>query len=727
MTTDAFEVVDAGPAWPLGRGPCHLGARLVPGGADVGVVAPHATGVEVCLLDDPGTDTPAERRYRLHPLAHGRWGGHVPGMAPGQRYGFRVSGPWEPQHGHRHNPNKLLLDPYARGIDGELRLVPEVYATAVDESLRPTSDEPDPCDSAAFVPHSVLIASPEPVPDRPHVPWHDTVIYEAHVKGLTMRLPGVPDELRGTYAGLAHPVTIGYLQDLGVTTIELLPIFAKLTEPALTQRGAVNYWGYNTAAFFAPEPSYATQHARQAGPAAVLDEVRRMVAQLHDAGLEVLLDVVYNHTAEGPVDGPMLCWRGLDNAGYYLHSTATRAQYLDVTGTGNSLDFRTQHVVAMTLDSMRYWVQHVGVDGFRLDLAVTLGRNGTDFDPRHPTLTAMATDPVLSGIKQIAEPWDIGPEGWRTGQFAAPMVEWNDRFRDVVRDFWLSDVAALHDGGHGQDLRDLATRLAGSADLFAHTDIPGGRGPTSSVNFITAHDGFTLADLVAYEVKHNWPNGEGNHDGSDHNRSFNHGVEGRTDDAEILRARRRAMRALLGTLLMSAGTPMLTAGDEIGRTQAGNNNAYALDDESVWVEWELQDWQHDLLATTTELLRLRREHPVLRPEHYTTSATGDQRDTIAWFRPSGEPMHLDDWHNPGCRAVQMLRRPSLGDTAGAVLVINGTPADQNVTLAGSEQLRLAWDSSWENPREDGPALPAGSEVSTPALSLQVYVSGSDGN
>ncbi|MGC0249765.1 glycogen debranching protein GlgX [Pseudactinotalea sp. Z1748] len=718
------EVVDAGTVTSLAARRERLGAHLVPGGLDVVVHAPHATQVQVCLLD-VAAGSLRERRYWLVPGTHGRWSGHVPGVVAGQRYGLRVHGPWDLAHGYRHNPSKLLLDPYARAVTGEVDLVPQIYGGVVDEHLEPVSDEPDGRDSAPYVPHGVVVAEPEVVEHRPRLWWSETVIYEAHVKGLTMQLHGVPEELRGTYAGLAHPATIAHLRGLGITAVELLPIFAKATEPALRRRGAVNYWGYNTLAFFAPEPSYATAAARAAGPAAVIQEVRAMVESLHEAGLEVLLDVVYNHTAEGGVDGPMLSWRGLDNAGYYLHTTSTHGRYLDVTGTGNSVDFRSQHAVAMAIDSMRYWVERIGVDGFRLDLAVTLGRNGTEFDPRHPLLVAMAIDPVLAGVKQIAEPWDVGPHGWRTGQFAAPMAEWNDRFRDVTRSFWLSDVASIRSGGKGQDLRDLATRLAGSADLFAHTGIPGGRGPTSSVNYVTAHDGFTLADLTSYDVKHNWRNGEDNRDGSDHNHSYNHGAEGPTEDAEIQTARRRSIRALLGTLLVSAGTPMLTAGDEIGRTQNGNNNAYARDDASVWVDWNTEPWQQDLLATTAHLLALRREHRALRTDRYMTFTSGayDWSALVAWFDGNGSAMELDVWHDADQRILQMLRHPPEPGAAQALVLFNGTLAQAEVPLAGPHDVSLVWDSAWERPGPAGPVLPPGSAVRIVPLSMQIYLSG----
>ncbi len=713
------QVIDAGTVHRRAMVSHRLGGHLESGGLDVVVHAPHATDVWLCLFDSAGEAT-TERRFALMPAHHGHWSGHVPDIAAGQAYGFRAAGPWDPGHGHRHNEHKLLTDPYARGLAGSLELVPQVYGAVVDGDLRPVSDAADARDSAPFVPWSVALDEPEAVSHHPRLPWSKTVIYEAHIKGLTMGLDGVPQELRGTYAGLAHPATIRHLTDLGVTAVELLPIFAKVSEPALTRRGAVNYWGYNTLGFFAPEPSYATAAAQEAGPGAVLAEVIAMVAALHEAGLEVLLDVVYNHTAEGGADGPQLCWRGLDNSGFYLHSTASHAAYLDVTGTGNSVDFRAQSAVSLALDSMRYWVQKIGVDGFRLDLAVTLGRNGLEFDPRHPVLRAMATDPVLASVKQIAEPWDIGPDGWRTGQFAAPMAEWNDRFRDVVRSFWLTDIAAMRRGEQGQDLRDLATRLAGSADFFGHTDIPGGRGPTSSINYVTAHDGFTLADLVSYDVKHNWANGESNADGTDNNLSANHGVEGPTDDAAILAARRRSIRNIAATLLMSAGTPMITAGDELGRTQRGNNNGYALDDDTVWVDWDLQPWQDDLLATMRHLLILRRENPALRPQRYTTFSAGTERwaDSVSWFDAAGAPMRLEAWENRGARVLQMLRRPLLGEDRLALVIINGTLVDAGVALAGEGNWALAWDSVWDSPQDGGARS---GQVTVAATSVQVYL------
>nr|WP_223147643.1 glycogen debranching protein GlgX [Georgenia wutianyii] len=737
-----------------GRAPA-LGAHLYGGGLDVAVFASHATAVDLCLLEEDRSSPTgfSERRLALHRTEHGVWQGHVPGVGAGQRYGFRVHGRWDPAAGLRHNPAKLLLDPYARAVTGGFELAPEVYGHAVDEHLTPLPGlEPSTLDSAGHVRHGVVVAEPPVVPAdaRPHTPWERTVVYEAHVRGLTERLPGVPEHLRGTYAGLAHPATIAHLRELGVTAVELLPIHASNDEPFLLERGLSNYWGYNTLGFFAAEPRYATAAAQAQGPAAVLEEVRGMVHLLHEAGLEVILDVVYNHTAEGGDGGPSLSWRGLDNTQYYLHDDGRPARLVDVTGCGNSLDFRRVRVMQMTLDSLRYWTERIGVDGFRFDLATTLGRHGTEFTPEHPLLVALATDPVLSRTKLIAEPWDVGPGGWRTGQFPAPMADWNDRFRDAVRTFWLSDPATGAAGGTGGDLRDLATRLAGSADLFAHGPLPGGRGPLASINYVTAHDGFTAADLVTYDHKHNEANGEDNRDGTHDNRSWNHGVEGpvapgderggpgdaarragRTPTVhergpDILLRRRRSVRNLLGTLLLSAGTPMITAGDELGRSQLGNNNGYCQDNEISWVDWQLEPWQEDLLATTRHLLRLRREHPVLRPAHFATGRTaeGDLIADLAWFRADAERMDSAAWHESRARVLQMLRSGHAVGDCDLLLVLNGSLAAQDVTLpqgAGTDYA-LVWDSAWERPSAGEPqVLAPGSVTTMEPLTMRAYL------
>ena len=720
--------------------PRGLGVHLRGDGVDVGIVAAQADRVELCLLDRGPDGGWRERRYTLAGPVHGLWHGHVPGVRAGQHYGFRVHGRWDPAAGLRHNPAKLLLDPYARGLEGTLELRGEVYGHVVDRNLNPLyPDLPrDDRDSAPWVPHGVVLEDhPWSGAPRPFVPWSETVVYEAHVKGLTKLMPGMPEELRGTYAGLAHPVMIDHLRSLGVTTLELLPIQAIASEPFLLKRGLTNYWGYNTLGFFAPEPSYATQRAQDRGAAAVLDEVKGMVSLLHEAGIEVVLDVVYNHTAEAGADGPHLSWRGLDNTGYYLHDGRSPATYADLTGCGNTLDFRRSRVVQMALDSLRYWVERVGVDGFRFDLAVTLGRDAAEFSGRHPFLVALQTDPVLSTAKLIAEPWDLGPGGWRTGQFPYPVTEWNDRFRGASRTFWLSDAAALSHGHAGHDLRDLATRLAGSADLFGHGEIPGGRGPTASLNFVTAHDGFTLADLVSYDHKDNRANLEDNRDGSDDNRSWNHGVEGsvnrESDAAAILPLRRRSIRNLMGTLLLAAGTPMITAGDEMGRSQRGNNNAYCQDSEISWMSWDLKPWRADLLATTKYLLHLRRQHASLRPDRFSAGwfVGDDVIPDLAWYGVDGRVLDASAWHDRGNRVLQMLRSGEPFGDQDALLVLNGYLDQVEVELAiGRERgYTLMWDSAWEHPREiraqailSGVRVLAGERIEMEPLSMRLYLS-----
>lgn len=711
----------------------RFGVHLVGDGVDVVVSAPFADHVWLCLLEDGEEGELLERRVFLLPRLHGRWHAHVPGVGPGQRYGFRVDGEWHPGHGMRHNAAKLLLDPYARGIAGEVELRPEIYGHPVDDELAPLPvDGPDERDSAPFVAHGVVLADHPGggVANRPRVTWSRTVLYEAHVRGLTKQLPGVPEHLRGTYAGLAHPATIEHLQSIGVTSIELLPIHAKVTEPALQQRGVVNYWGYNTLSFFAPEPSYATRAAQEAGPDAVLDEVKGMVQLLHEAGLEVILDVVYNHTCEGGPDGPTLSWRGLDDFGYYLHDGSAADRYLDVTGCGNTLDFRNHRAIQLTLDSLRYWVEQVGVDGFRFDLMTALARKAEQVDMEHPLLVALASDPVISGVKLIAEPWDLGPHGWQTGNFPPPLSEWNDRYRDCARSFWLTDAAAISNGGEGHDLRELATRLAGSADMFAHTDVPGGRGPIASVNFVTAHDGFTLADLVSYDVKHNHANGEDNRDGSDNNRSWNHGVEGETDDPEILAARRRSMRNILGMLFASTGTPMLTAGDELGRTQHGNNNAYCttvdgFDDVALSVDWNLSEPQRDQLATVQHLAALRRDHVVLRPWRFRRpDETRGGRPTLMWFDEAGEPMTIDVWHDPHRRVLQKYRVSRDVEDRHVLVVLNGAANEVDVMVPSVDQrFELMWDSAWERPDAGERLVVDSGHITTLApLTMRIYLS-----
>ena len=712
--------------------PHPLGVHLDAGGARAAVYAAHAEAVQLCLLDRDGTTTAV---VDLGGPTHGVWHGRVDGVTAGQRYGLRVHGPWEPERGHRHNPAKLLLDPYARAVTGTSHLHPAVFGHVTDDEGDPV-DGPlvhggaariDEQDSAPHVPHAVLVEPPSADPDeRPRVPWAQTVVYEAHVRGLTMRHPDVPEAIRGTYAALGHPAVTSYLRALGVTTLELLPVQAIGHEPALLRRGTANYWGYNTLGFFAPEARYASEGARRHGPAAVLGELREAVRALHVAGLEVLLDVVYNHTAEGGSDGPTLSWRGLDAASYYRLDG--RGRDVDLTGCGNTLDFAHPRVVQMTLDSLRYWVQAFGIDGFRFDLAPALARGRDGYDPEHPFLVAARTDPVLADVKLVAEPWDLGPHGWRTGQFPPPFAEWNDRFRDGARGFWLADVGELARGesrGHG--VRDLATRLAGSADLFARGAAADStlRGPLASVSFVTAHDGFTLADTVAYERKHNAANGEGSTDGHDDNRTWNHGVEGPTDDGTVLGARRRSMRNLLATLALATGVPMITAGDEAGRTQRGNNNAYCLDDETTWLDWDLAPWQRDLLATTRELLRLRREYPALRQSRFFDGRPvyPDGTTDLAWFADDGTPMDHDRWHDTGVRTVQMYLHGAPVDHQSVLVVVHGRLDTTTVTLPGRPWgggYSSLLDTADETPHPSDGELPPGAELEVAGPSVRVY-------
>ncbi|WP_255313846.1 glycogen debranching protein GlgX [Trueperella pecoris] len=710
------------PSIPV-SGPVRLGAHLSAQGVDVAVMAAHATAVEVCFVDRTEYHT-SERRFRLRKSHHGIWTGHIPGIRAGQAYGYRVHGRWDPDQGLRHNPAKLLLDPYARAVTHTPELHPALFSHVVDADLNPDSTfQADQRDSAEVGALGVVIEEHTPSVYRPNVPWDQTVIYEAHVVGLTKKLHAIPEELRGTYAGAAHPVTINHLKSLGVTAIEFLPIHAKMSEPFLTRQGKENYWGYNTLNFFAPEPSYAMASSRAAGPQAIIDEVKGMVKLLHEAGIEVILDVVYNHTCEAGPTGPTVSWRGLDNSMYYRHDAQHPGQMIDTTGCGNSLDFRRMPVISLTLDSLRYWVEQIGVDGFRFDLAVTLGREGDSFNHMHPLYVAMASDPVLSNVKLINEPWDVGNGGWRTGQFPAPTADWNDRFRDTLRSFWVTEPAAIMHGGQGGDQRDLATRIAGSADLFGHGRIPGGRGVYASVNFITAHDGFTMNDLVSYSNKHNEANGEDNRDGTDNNRSWNHGVEGPSDDPKICSARRQSMRNMFASLIFAVGTPMIVAGDEILKTQGGNNNAYCQNNDISWINWDLDDDQRNMLETVSYLLRLRRDHRVFRPTSFYTGnhAEGDAIADIAWLDHTGVFMPDYKWFDPGVRLVQALRS-GFGQDADALLVINGHPDSRVVQLPQGRgtPFRLEWCSTWDRPRRTTPTYAPGALTRVDPLSLTLF-------
>ncbi|MDX2730082.1 glycogen debranching protein GlgX [Streptomyces sp. PA03-2a] len=620
--------------WP--GAPMPLGARFRVGpdgvaGTNFALWAAGAEAVELCLFDEEGGET----RLPLTELTHEVWHGFVPGVRPGQRYGYRVHGRWDPWTGARWNAAKLLLDPYARAVDGSFTLPAEVYGHVRDWPQQHVADTVrDERDSAPFVPKGVVVHDDDDWAEdrRPKTPWADSVIYELHVRGFTKLHPGIPEELRGTYAGLAHPAAIGHLRRLGVTAVELLPVHQFAHEDHLLRRGLHNYWGYNSIGYFAPHADYSASGTggQQVG------EFKRMVRALHDAGIEVILDVVYNHTAEASELGPMLSLRGIDNRGYYrLQSDARR--YADYTGCGNTLHVVQPHVLRLITDSLRYWVTEMGVDGFRFDLAAALARSMHDVDMLSPFLAVIAQDPVLRRVKLIAEPWDVGNGGYQVGAFPPLWTEWNDRYRDAVRDFWRGALP---------DVRDLGYRLTGSSDLYAW----GGRRPYASVNFITAHDGFTLRDLVSYEQKHNEANGEGNRDGTSDNRAWNCGAEGGTDDPGINALRRRQLRNLITTLLLSTGVPMLVAGDEMGRTQDGNNNAYCQDNEVSWLDWSLLDqpqWR-ELTELTARLLTLRHTHPVLRRRAFFSgrAQAADGLRDLAWFTRQGKEMTETDWYAP---------------------------------------------------------------------------------
>jgi isoamylase len=634
------------PAWP--GSPQPLGARCHTGpdgraGTNFALWAGGAQSVDLCLFDDDGTET----RFALAEQTHGVWHGFVPGVLPGQSYGYRVGGRWDPSTGARWNPAKLLLDPYARAVDGDFSLPPEVYGHVRDWPERHLADTVrDNRDSAPYVPKGVVVEDGVGWPDewmndrRPKTPWADSVIYEVHVRGFTKRHPDIPPRLRGTYAGLAHPASVEHLTRLGVTAIELLPVHQFAHEDHLLRRGLRNFWGYNSIGYFAPHAAYAASGTR----GQQVNEFRGMVRALHAAGIEVILDVVYNHTAEGNEHGPVLSMRGIDNRGYYrLHNDARR--YTDYTGCGNTLHVVQPHVLRLITDSLRYWVTEMGVDGFRFDLAAALARSMHDVDMLSPFLAVIAQDPVLRRVKLIAEPWDVGSGGYQVGAFPPLWTEWNDRYRDTVRDFWRGCLP---------DVRDLGYRLSGSSDLYDW----GGRRPYASVNFVTAHDGFTLRDLVSYQHKRNEANGEDNRDGTNDNRSWNCGHEGSTDDASVNALRRRQLRNLLCTLLLSTGVPMLVAGDEMGRTQGGNNNAYCQDNETSWVDWSLLDdpgWR-SLYELTARLIELRRTHPVLRRRAFfsgNSRGDGGLRD-LAWFTRHGQEMTEADWHAPSCTLGMFL-------------------------------------------------------------------------
>ncbi|MGM0632026.1 MAG: glycogen debranching protein GlgX [Pseudomonadota bacterium] len=614
--------------WP-GR-PYPLGATPDGEGTNFSLFSEVAERVELCLFDEQGHETTVD----LPEVTAFCWHGFLPGIRPGQHYGYRVHGPWIPEEGHRCNPFKLLLDPYAKAIAGEVQ-----WNGAVFPSRRGAPDIRDERDNARHMPHGVVV---DPVFDwgddaPPCTPWHQTVIYETHVRGFTRQHPGVPEALRGSYAGLAHPAAIEHLTKLGITAVELMPVHQFIHDARLVEAGLRNYWGYNTIGYFAPHNGYASGD----GSGQQVTEFRQMVRALHAAGIEVILDVVYNHTAEGNHEGPMLAFRGIDNAAYYRLVPDDPRHYRDYTGTGNSLNMRHPHVLQLIMDSLRYWVLEMHVDGFRFDLAAALARELHEVDRLSAFFDLIQQDPVVSQVKLIAEPWDVGEGGYQVGQFPPLWSEWNDKYRDSMRDYWR---------GQRNTLADFACRLTGSPDLYDDD----GRWPHASINFVTAHDGFTLRDLVSYNDKHNEANGEDNRDGSDENRSWNCGVEGVTDDPEINRLRARQSRNFLATLFLSQGVPMLLGGDEFGRSQAGNNNAYCQDNELSWFDWDNAD--DGLLAFTRQLIGFYREHPVFHRRRWFQGRPihGASVSDIAWFTPDGQEMEEAHWGEENARSLAVF-------------------------------------------------------------------------
>jgi isoamylase len=628
--------------WPGSAYP--LGATYDGSGTNFALFSEVAERVELCLFDADGTEV----RLDLPEMDGFVWHAFLPGGEPGQRYGYRVHGPYDPSRGHRCNPSKLLLDPYAKAIDGKFHWGQALFSYNFGDPQSPNIE-----DSAAAMPKSVVI--------NPYFDWGtdrppkrqyaESVIYEAHVKGFTYQHPEIPAELRGTYSAIGHPVMIEHLRSLGVSAIELMPVHHFANDSTLIERGLSNYWGYNTIGFLAPDSKYSSSTS----PGGQVQEFKSMVRELHDAGIEVILDVVYNHTAEGNHLGPTLCFKGIDNSAYYRLVDNDLQFYMDYTGTGNTLNVRHPHALQLIMDSLRYWVTEMHVDGFRFDLAATLAREFYDVDRLSSFFELVQQDPTVSQVKLIAEPWDVGPGGYQVGNFPPQWTEWNGKYRDTVRDFWRGEPATLG---------EFASRLTGSADLYEHS----ARRPVASINFVTAHDGFTLKDLVSYNEKHNEANGEDNRDGESYNRSWNCGYEGPTDDPEVSALRARQQRNFLATLLLSQGVPMISHGDEIGRTQQGNNNGFCQDNELTWIDWKNLDV--DLLAFTRYVSSLRHDHPVFRRRRFFDGLPVGRRGRrglpdIAWLRPDGSQMTKQDWGSGFGRAVAVfLNGQGLADRDG---------------------------------------------------------------
>jgi isoamylase len=680
--------------WP--GTPYPLGAVWDGSGTNFAIFSEVAEQVDLCLFDEEG----AETRVSLSEVDGLVWHCYLPDVGPGQLYGFRVHGPYEPSRGHRCNPAKLLLDPYGKAVAGEVSWHPALYSYQ-QGNADPAAMNME--DSGPFMPRNVVI---NPYFDwagdqQLRTPYHETLIYEAHVRGLTLRHPDVPPELRGSYAGLASPPIIEHLQRLGVTAIELMPVHQSVPEPTLVEHGLTNYWGYNTIGFFAPHHGYASATAAHGQVA----EFKSMVKTLHQAGIEVILDVVYNHTAEAAALGPTLCFRGIDNAAYYRLADSDPSVYLDYTGCGNSLNVRHPHALQLIMDSLRYWIDEMHVDGFRFDLASALARELHDVDRLSAFFDLVQQDPLVSQVKLIAEPWDVGEGGYQVGKFPPLWTEWNGKYRDTVRDYWRGEPGRLP---------ELASRLTGSSDLYETS----ARRPVASVNFVTCHDGFTLADLTSYDHKHNEANGEQNRDGSDDNRSWNCGAEGPTDDPAIIALRERQVRNFLVTLFFSQGIPMLLAGDELGRTQSGNNNSYCQDNEISWVDWEVTPARTDLIEFAAALSALRKAHPVFRRRRFFSGQAGGSADgqrDIVWLSPSGAEMTGADWNNSFARSLAVCvngdaitepgpRGERITD-ADFVLLINANT--DRVTFRVPAAFIGARDLSWDVVVDTGAVQPFG--------------------
>ncbi len=695
--------------WP--GSPYPLGATYDGVGTNFSLFTEVGDHVELCLFDDDG----AEIRHALREVDAFVWHGYLPNVGPGQLYGYRVHGPYDPASGHRCDPCKLLLDPYAKAVDGEIDWDEALFSYQFDYP-----DKRNDADSAPHMMKSVVIS---PFFDwqndrHPNTPYNETVIYEAHVKGLTQTHPGIPEEVRGTYAGLAHPVIVEHLKKLGVTALELMPVHQFVQDHHLQERGLRNYWGYNSIGFMAPHNAYSSSGQR----GQQVQEFKSMVRTMHEAGIEVILDVVYNHTAEGNHHGPVLCFRGIDNSAYYRLVDGEPEHYYDTTGTGNTLLMRHPHVLQLIMDSLRYWVLEMHVDGFRFDLASTLARQFHEVDRLSAFFDLVHQDPVISQVKLIAEPWDLGEGGYQVGNFPPLWTEWNGKFRDTVRDFWR---------GEGATLPEFASRLTGSSDLYESS----GRRPWASINFVTAHDGFTLHDLVSYNDKHNDSNGEGGGDGESHNRSWNCGVEGDSDDVEVIALREQQKRNFIATLFLSQGVPMLLHGDELGRTQQGNNNVYCQDNELSWIDWGTERENWTLLEFTAAAADLRRRHPVLRRRRWFQGRPlrgGGGVDDIAWFTPAGALMSDEDWDTGFAKSVGVFLNGSLIATPDArgeritddnlYLVFNAHHEPLTFVLPPAEfgeSWDIELDTSTPVRAEDPPPVKPGGDLDVAARSVMV--------